>query len=134
MAKKKSKKKIIIISSVASVLILIFLLMFVFGNRNKAVEVTTAKVQRRTLVQKVSAIGKIEAEKEVKISPQVSGEISALKVKEGDTVKTNQLLVKIKPDIIETQLEQNKAAMDAAKTDIESLKAEMERAKKRFKT
>lgn len=133
MAKKKSKKKVIVISSVVAALVLLFILMFVIGGKGKVVEVTTAKVTRRTLVQKVSAIGKIEAEKEVKISPQVSGEISDLKVKEGDTVKANQLLVKIKPDIIETQLEQNKAAVDAAKTDIESMKAEMERAKNDLK-
>src|SRR5690606_11560384 len=61
-----------------------------------------------------------------------SGEIINLPVMEGDTVKKGQLLAKIKPDIIETQLEQYQAALDAAKTDIDYQKSTLERAEYEF--
>ncbi len=131
MAKRKSKKVIWI------VLILVILLagiatFFIMSKSNGAIGVTTSTVAKRTIIQKVSATGKIEPETEVKISSQTSGEIIYLGVKEGDTVKSNELLVRIKPDIIEAQLEQMKAGSDASKSDIATRKAEVERTKADF--
>lgn len=120
MAKKNSKKRNIIIF--VSIVILAIILMFVFTNRDtKPIEVSFEKVSKKTIVQKVSAIGKIQAETEVKISPETSGEIIYLGVKEGDSVQKGHLLIRIKPDIVQTMVEQYRASVDAAKLDAESL-------------
>ncbi|MFH1051938.1 MAG: efflux RND transporter periplasmic adaptor subunit [bacterium] len=128
MAKKKSKKKLIILL----IIILVAVVAIVGLSMKKTdteIKVTIEKVGKRTITQTVTAIGKIQPETEVKVSSQTSGEVIFLGVREGDTVKINQMLVKIKPDIIETQLEQYKASVDASKMDIEIRQAEMNRAK-----
>lgn len=131
MKRKKSKLWIFILIFV--LLILIVSAFFIFNKSDTAIAVTTSKVERRTITQTVSAVGKIEPEIEVKISSETSGEILFLGVKEGDTVKAGQLLVRIKPDILETQLEQFKAAANAAKIEIQIAKAELERAENDLK-
>jgi HlyD family secretion protein len=128
MAKKKSKRRRIVLAIVILVLLSIIVIAFVARNKEDVVKVTTSKVERRTIVQTVSAVGKIEPETKVKISSETSGEIIYLGVREGDTVRAGQLLVRIKPDIFETQLEQFKAAADAAKLQIEIALAEKVRA------
>ena len=128
MAKKKSKKKSIIISVVFILVLFIVIGVFLSSNGKKAIAVSTEKVSKRTITQSVSATGKIQPETEVKISPETSGEIVMLNVKEGDTVKTNQLLVRIKPDIVESQLEQSKFAAEQVKSDIDARKADVEKA------
>lgn len=133
MAKKKSKKRLFITFSVIIILLTIIILAFVVKGDNDVVKVTTAKVERRTIVQTVSAVGKIEPEVKVKISSETSGEIIYLGVREGDTVKAGQLLVRIKPDIFETQLEQFKSAADAAKLETEVLLAEKIRSESELK-
>ena len=117
MAKKKKKTWLwIAIGLILIAIIAIF--MIKSNNKNEAISVTTQKVSKRTIIQTVTATGKIQPETEVKISSQTSGEIIFLGVKEGDTVKPGQLLVRIKPDIIDAQLKQMRAAADAAKMDI----------------
>jgi HlyD family secretion protein len=127
MAKRKSKKRLIVLIAVVALLAVV-LISFFAGKKEEIIKVTTAKVERRTIIQTVSAVGKIEPETKVKISSETSGEIIYLGVREGDTVRAGQLLVRIKPDIFETQLEQFKAAADAAKVQIESALAEKVRA------
>ncbi len=129
MAKKKSKKKVYITISFLVIIIAAIIIFLVSGKSDAAISVTVSKVEKKTITQTVTAIGKIEAETEVKISSETSGEIVFLAVKEGDTVKANSLLARIKPDIIETQLEQYKAAADAAKVQIDARKLARERAK-----
>jgi len=128
MGKKKSKKKLIILL----IIILIAVVVIVGLSMKKGdteIKVTIEKVGLRTITQTVTAIGKIQPELQVKVSSQTSGEVIFLGVEEGDTVITNQMLVRIKPDIIETQLEQFKASVEASKMDIDIRKAEMDRAK-----
>ncbi|MEJ5286795.1 MAG: ABC transporter, RND-adapter-like protein [Candidatus Kapaibacterium sp.] len=132
MAKRKSKKKLVILATVI-VLIVVIAVAFLSGRKDEVIKVTTAKVERRTIVQTVSAVGEIEPETKVKISSETSGEIIYLGVREGDTVRANQLLVRIKPDIFQTQLEQFKAAAEAAKVQIESARAEKVRAESEFR-
>ncbi|HPI20730.1 MAG TPA: efflux RND transporter periplasmic adaptor subunit [Candidatus Kapabacteria bacterium] len=129
MAKKKSKKKVYITISFLVIIIAAIIIFLVAGKSDAAISVTVTKVEKKTITQTVTAIGKIEAETEVKISSETSGEIVFLAVKEGDTVKANSLLARIKPDIIETQLEQYKAAAEAAKVQIDARKLARERAK-----
>ncbi len=129
--KKKSTLKWIIIS-----LILIGGLSFAylkfFSEKDKSILVTTSKVERRTITQKVSAVGSIKPETEVKISSETSGELIFLGVKEGDTISQGQILARVKPDIIETQLKQQEAALDAVKMDIEFQKTNVEQTKAIF--
>lgn len=130
---KRKKSKLWIFVLVFVLLVIIISVFFIFNKNDNAVSVTVTKVERKTITQTVSAIGKIEPEIEVKISSETSGEIQFLGVKEGDTVRAGQLLVRIKPDILETQLEQFKAAANAAKIEIQIAKAELERTENELK-
>lgn len=129
---KKSKKKVWILLVLFIIAIAIIGLM-VFSPKDNRISVTTSKVEKRTITQTVSAIGKIQPEMQVKISSQTSGEIIFLGVKEGDTVKQNQLLVRIKPDIIEAQLQQAQASAEASKMEIGAREAEKDRAAADFR-
>ena len=80
-----------------SVLLLSFNKLGWIGS-NKGVKVFVKSTEYKTIIETVSASGKIQPEKEVKISPDVSGEIILLNIKEGDKVKQGQLLLKIKQD------------------------------------
>jgi HlyD family secretion protein len=131
MAKKTSKGKVIFITIVI-VSVVAAGLYILTKDKSQAITVRTQKVEKRTITQKVNAIGKLNPETEVKISSEASGEIISLPVMEGDTVKKGQLLARIKPDIIETQLQQYQAALDASKTDIDYQKSSLERAEYEF--
>lgn len=133
MAKKKSKKRRLIVLGIILVVVILIVVAFVSGNKDEVIKVITAKVERRTIVQTVSAVGKIQPETSVKISSETSGEIIYLGVREGDTVRAGQLLVRIKPDIFETQLEQFKSAADAAKLETEVMLAEKVRSESELK-
>ena len=97
-----------------------------------ALMVETEKVERRTITETVSASGKIQPEVEVKISPDVSGEIVALLVKEGDRVEKGDLLIKIKPDIYKSILERSKASLNTAKANLAKSKAQLTESESKF--
>lgn len=122
-----TKKKIFI--SIGAIVLLLILLA-IFGKKDKkGIQVAVEKVSYRNIVEEVTASGTIYPENEVKISPDVSGEITELYVKEGDTVRKGQLLVRINPDIYQTQLEQAKAGLNNAKATSENIQAQLLRTK-----
>ncbi|MEZ5026932.1 MAG: efflux RND transporter periplasmic adaptor subunit [Chitinophagales bacterium] len=90
---------------------------------NKKFDVETQMVSVRNITQTVTASGKIYPEEEVKISSDVSGEIIALNVKEGDVVKKGQLLARIKPESYQAIVEQYKAQLDNTKAQLSTAKA-----------
>lgn len=92
------------------------------------VSVTTEKAIQKTIVQTVSATGKIQPEVEVKIAPEVSGEIVQLGFREGAAVKKGDLLVAIKPDFYEAQVEQQEANLAATRAGAVQAKAQLEKA------
>ena len=97
-----SKKTIYLLTGVAVVVVATLLILSkkgIIGDKNKGKEVETTVVSTSTIVETVSATGKIQPEIEVKISSEVSGEIISLNVKEGQVVKKGDLLVKINPDL-----------------------------------
>ena len=95
------------------------------SKREKPIPVTTEKAVRKTILQTVSATGKVQPETEVKISPEVAGEIIELPVADGMGIKKGDLLVKIKPDSYKALLEQQEAAISAAKATNLQQKATM---------
>lgn len=88
-------------------------------------QVAAEKVEKRDIVEIVSASGKIQPEVEVKISPDVSGEIVELNVKEGDRVQKGQLLAKILPDIYQSYLDRSVAALNSSKANLENAKSRL---------
>jgi HlyD family secretion protein len=94
-------------------------------NTDKGFVVTTEKAVVKTITQVVNATGKIQPEVEVKISPEVAGEIIELTVREGSTVKKGDLLVRIKPDNYRYQVEQQEANLVAAKATSVQARAQL---------
>ncbi len=109
----KSLKWILISLGILLVLLVALSKMGVFG-KNEGTKVTSEKVQRRTITEIVNASGKIYPEVEVKVSPDISGEITELNVQEGDTVKKGQVLARIFADIYDIQ--RNQAASGVAQS------------------
>ena len=122
--RRQGRKRKILFGSAGAVLFLIIALV-IAGKREKPIPVTTEKAVRRTILQTVSATGKVQPETEVKISPEVAGEIIELSVEDGMQVKKGDLLLKIKPDSYKALLEQQEAAISAAKATNLQQKATM---------
>jgi HlyD family secretion protein len=115
--KRRSRRKRYIILGSIALLVLWIVVSTILGKREKPIPVTTEKAIRKTIVQTVSATGKIQPEVEVKISPEVAGEIIELPVVDGMPVKKGDLLLKIKPDSYKALVEQQQAAISAAKSN-----------------
>jgi HlyD family secretion protein len=121
--KRRLRRRRMIIFGCAGAALLLIVGLIIAGKREKPIPVTTEKAVRRTILQTVSATGKIQPETEVKISPEVAGEIIELPVEDGMGVKKGDLLVKIKPDSYKALLEQQEAAISTAKATNLQLKA-----------
>lgn len=117
---------------IAGVVLLISVLMIKTCSGKKATSVVTEKAEKRSLVETVSANGKIQPEVEVKISSDVSGEIVELYVKEGDQVKKGDLLCKINPLIYESSLNRMAATLNETKANLSNSKARLEQVKANF--
>src|SRR5437773_5424867 len=130
--RRTRRKKQIIYGSIALVVLWI-IASVLWSKREKPIPVTTETAIRKTIVQMVSATGKIQPEVEVKISPEVAGEIIELPVDDGLQVKKGDLLVKIKPDSYKALLEQQEAAISAAKATNLQQKATMMKSEHDFK-
>lgn len=134
-----SKKKIYILVGVVICLIVVLITLKskgVIGSNDDSKQVETAKADEITIIETVSATGKIQPEIEVKISSEVSGEIIALPVKEGQVVKKGDLLVKINPDLYTSgynrtisNLSGTKAGLSQADATFKEAKASYERSK-----
>ncbi len=113
MPNPKKRKKILIIATIAMVLVLLTLVA-VFKKRTPAITVQTDKVARHDITEKVVANGKIYPVMQVHISPEVSGEIIVLAVKEGQYVHKGDLLLKILPDVYLAAVNQAKANYESS--------------------
>lgn len=122
----KRRNRIITIVLLAAVLAMAAYKYFENQNKPKGEAVTFEKVKDRTIMETVSASGRIFPEKEVKISSDVSGEIIKLYVAEGDSVKAGQTLVKINPDAYVSNVARTSASVNAAKSGLEQAKSQVQ--------
>ena len=134
----KTLKWIIISLAILVVALLILKKTGVIG-KDTGIKVTAEKVARRTIVETVNASGKIYPEVEVKLSPDISGEIVELDVAEGDSVKKGQVVARIYGDIYLTQrdqaaaiVNQQQAQMANAQASLGALEAQLDQAKKTY--
>lgn len=132
MAKSKNRRKFIIFAIIVVVLVALTLLA-VFRRRDDAITVQTDKVKRRDLTELVVANGRIQPVLQVKISPEVSGEIIELPVKEGQSVKKGELILKIKPDFYVASRNQADASYRSALASKTVSEANLEKAETEFK-
>lgn len=130
-----SKKTIYLLVGGAVVLIAVLVGLSkagVIGNKDEGTEVEISKVIASTIVETVSATGKIQPEIEVKLSSMVSGEIIALNVKEGQVVKKGDLLVKINPDLYTSGLDRSVANLSGTKAGLTQSEASYNEAKANY--
>ncbi|MEI9865810.1 MAG: efflux RND transporter periplasmic adaptor subunit [Limisphaerales bacterium] len=131
MPNPKKRKKVLILTAIIVVLLLL-MLVAVFKKREPVITVQTEKVTRRNITELVVANGKIYPVLQVHISPEVSGEITALVVKEGQRVKKGDLLFKIKPDFYLANLNQVKASYESSLAGKTQAIANLEKAEADF--
>ncbi len=134
MAKKKSNLIPIMVGLL--VLILVGLLIAKKAGwigKDKGTEVIIAKAKNSEIIEKVSASGKIKPETEVKISPDVSGEIIELNVSEGDSVVKGQLLLRIRPDNYQSFVDAQQASVNSARANLAQTKARLAQAQANLK-
>jgi HlyD family secretion protein len=130
-----SKKTIyILIGSLVVVIALLVVLSKtgVIGSKDNGKEVEITTVAASTIVETVSATGKIQPEIQVKISSMVSGEIISLPVKEGQVVKKGDLLVKINPDLYTSGLNRTVANLSGTKAGLSQADASFREAKSSY--
>ena len=126
----KFTKKFWIISAVA--IVVLGIAGKWYGGRETLDEVDAEQAVIRDIVERVSASGKIQPETEVNITAEVSGQILALPVKEGDRVEKGDLLVQINPDLYEAALNRAQAAANSARSNLASAKAQHAQANAQF--
>ncbi len=136
MAKQKRKSNRLIYWSIGGVIVLI--LFLVIGKsagwigKSKEIEVEFAKVKKVSITEKVSASGTVQPVTEVKLAPEVSGEIIELNVEDGDSVQAGEILVKIRPDVWISQLERQEASLSQTKANTVSSQASLSGSKATF--
>jgi HlyD family secretion protein len=102
-----------------------------FGQQN-GIKISTELVEARDITEVVSANGKIQPEIEVKVSPDISGEVIELYVKEGDEVKAGDLLAVIDPEIYRSTLDRAVAALNSQKANEANAGARLAQARAQF--
>lgn len=120
--------KYVLISIGGFIVLLVLLKVFGVIGKPALTQVATEKAAVRDINETVTASGKIEPHVQVKISPEVSGEIVELPVKEGDVVKKGQLICKIRPDILKSELDRAEAAYNTQRASLGNSKQMLKQA------
>ncbi|HEY0159443.1 MAG TPA: efflux RND transporter periplasmic adaptor subunit [Thermoanaerobaculia bacterium] len=129
----RSRKKLFIIIGVALALAIAATAFAVSRKREKPILITTDKAFRTNVTQLVTATGKIQPEIEVKIAPEVSGEIIEIPVREGQLVQKGDLLLRIRPDSYRAQVESQQAALNSARSASVRNRAELSKAETEYR-
>lgn len=130
-----SKKTIY--STIAILVALIIILLIaskkgILGKKEEGKEVEVALLEELTIIETVSATGKIQPETEIKISSEVSGEIIDLPIKEGQTVKKGDLLVRVNPYLYESGTNRSKASLSNSQSMLSQVDAQLKEAKANY--
>jgi len=120
------KKNWLLYSLIGALLLLGAIAVYKSNQKPKGAAITIATVEKKSIKETVSASGKIFPETEIKISSDVSGEIVALYVKEGDSVIVGQVLAKIDPDTYVSAVERGEASLNSTKSQLAVSKAQIE--------
>ncbi len=131
MNSKKILRYLLIAAVVLIVLAIIGKKAGWFG-KDTVYDIATEMVEKRNITEYITANGKVQPETEVKITPDVSGEIVELYVEDGDKVSKGQLLLKIKPDIYISSRDRAAASVNTAKANYANSKARLEQARSQF--
>ena len=115
-----------------SVLLLIILIVIGKMSGDEGIKVAIEKATLHTITETVTASGKIYPETEVKISPEVSGEIIELTVEEGDSVRKGQLLVRINPAIYSSMVNQAEATVQESRARVANSREMVAQAKANY--
>jgi HlyD family secretion protein len=113
MAKKSNTLKYVLIGAGVLVVVAVAGNKLGWFGKSDVIKVAVDKVEKRTIIETVSASGKVQPEVEVKLSAEVSGEVVELHVKEGDVVKTGQLLCKVRPDVLQSGYDRAVASLNS---------------------
>ncbi|MBN3581818.1 efflux RND transporter periplasmic adaptor subunit [Algoriphagus aestuarii] len=134
MANKKSNKLLYYLLGAVGLIIVFAIIGRAAGwvGGAKEIGVEFAKAERTKIIEKVSASGEIQPEVEVKLSPDVAGEIIELNVIEGDSVSEGNLLVKIRPDNFISALDRSKANLNQQIANLSQAKAALQRSEAQF--
>lgn len=132
--KKDNNKKIYWIIGILVVLIVVLVIGRKQGwiGKSKVVEAEFGKAVIGDIVEKVAASGTVQPVVEVKIAPEVSGEIIELNVEDGDSVTVGKSLVKIRPDAWLSQLERSEATLNQQRANVSSAESGLSRARATF--
>jgi len=128
----QKNKRLYWIIGAGLVVILLVILAVNKKNHNNYQRVATEKVQKRNIIEAISATGKIQPVKDIKISPYISGEVIEIFVKEGDRVKVGDILVRIDPEIYKSAYEQAEAQLNSQRANLVNAKAQLAQLEARF--
>lgn len=133
----KTVKWILIV--LGGVIVLLIVGRLITGKSDTGVKVAVEKVSKRTIIETVNASGKIYPEVEIKISPDISGQITQLTIEEGDSVRKGQVLARIYADIYALQkdeaasrVSQSQALVENSKASLDALKASLDQAEQAY--
>jgi HlyD family secretion protein len=126
----KLKHILIAIGVIIALLIVLKVTGAIGGEKTE--KVTVDKAMDRTVVETVTASGKIQPETEVKLSSEVSGEVTELLVKEGDVVKKGQLLCKVRPDVLKSGYDRARASYSSQKASVASSEQQLKQSEANF--
>lgn len=129
------KKTIYIIAGLALIIIVLLVVgkkAGWFGKSGNFKEVEITEVQKYDVIEKVSATGKIQPEVEVKLSSEVSGEIIELPVVEGQQVEKGDLLVRVNPEIYQSNLERARAGLQNIRSGLSQSEASLKEAESNY--
>lgn len=134
MATKKSNKLIWYLGAAVIALIVVVVIGKKAGwiGKEDGIKVSVSKAERKTIIETVSANGKIQPEVEVKMSSDVSGEITELFVKEGDSVQAGRLLARIDPELYQSSLDRSEAALNNSKANLANARARLLQSEAKF--
>lgn len=127
-----SKKTLFILLGIVTIVVVGLIVYSKNNNKKRGKEVEITTIEERTIIETVSATGKIHPEIEIKISSEVSGEIIELPVKEGQVVKKGDLLVRINPDLYTSGLNRSVAALSNTKAGLSQAEAQFKESKANY--